>query len=39
MITSRKARAYFNNKIRNLEVYLETLASQFGYDVTFKRNV
>jgi hypothetical protein len=39
MITSRKARAYFNNKIRNLEVYLETLTSQFGYDAFLKRSI
>jgi hypothetical protein len=39
MITSRKARAYFNNKIRNLEVYLETLTSQFGYDAILKRSI
>lgn len=38
MIVSAAARKYFNKKLRNREVYLETLLNQFGSElVTFKR--
>ncbi len=37
MITSRKARAYFNKKVHNIELLLQTLSNQFSCEMTLKR--